>query len=215
MTAATIAAPVADPKAVPAPMPISRNIPTFPVYRLSVERYHQMIEAGILTPEDRIELIEGWLVQKMTKYRPHTLSTHFLRVALEGMVGVVFYVASQEPVTLIDSEPEPDGMVVRGAVRDYLVKQPTAAEVPVVGEVSESSLEFDRTYKKRVYAAARIPVYWIINLMDRQIEVYTDSTGPGPNPTYKKLDTYSPGQNVPVVIDGVPVGEIPVNNLLP
>jgi Uma2 family endonuclease len=209
MTTAILPAPAATPVSVP----LSRDIPPFPIYRLSVEQYHRMIDAGILAPEDRIELIEGWLVPKMSKNRPHSHATWALRKALEAIRIPNAYVDSQEPVTCSESEPEPDGIVVRGTPDDYDV-QPTAADVPFVAEASESTLNFDQTYKKRVYAAARIPVHWIISLVDRCVEVYTDPTGPSPNPTYKKLDTFGPGDNVPVVIDGTEVGRIPVNDLL-
>ena len=186
MTTATLPAPAAA-APVPAPMPapvsapVSRDVPSFPIYRLSVDQYHRMIEAGIFNTDERIELIDGWMVPKMSKHPPHCYATRALRIALEGLKIANTYVDSQEPITLSHSEPEPDGKVVRGSFRDYKDRHPVPADVPLVAEASESSLEFDQTYKKRIYAAARIPVYWIINLVDLCVEVYTDPTGPGPN----------------------------------
>jgi Uma2 family endonuclease len=212
VTTATLPAPLAIP--FPVLETDHPDIPPFPIYRLSVHQYHEMAKFGILAPEDRIELIDGWLVPKMTKHRPHTVSTHRLRVALEEIVGKNFYIGSQDSLSTSDSEPEPDAMVVRGAVDDY-DEQPTAADVPLASEVSESSLNFDRTHKKRIYAAARIPVYWIVNLVDQQVEVYTDPTGPAPNPTYRQCRIFGSTEEVPVEIHGVEVGRIAVRDLLP
>lgn len=219
MTTATLPAPAAASGSAPdvrsASATASHSIPPFPVYRISVQQYHQMVDAGILTTEDRIELIDGWMVPKMGKNAAHIFATLALRRSLEALKIASVFINSQDPVSLTDSEPEPDGMAVRGMPDNYKRRLPNSADVPFIAEVSESTLEFDRTYKKQVYAEARIPVYWIVNLVDRQVEVYTDPTGPGRSPTYKKLDTYAPGQSVPVVIDGVQLGEIPVNDLLP
>ena len=82
-------------------------VPTEPIYRLSVAQYHAMAEHGILTEDDPVELLEGWLVQKMTKYRPHTLTTGLVRRALDEIVPGGWYVDSQEPITTEESEPEP------------------------------------------------------------------------------------------------------------
>jgi Uma2 family endonuclease len=82
-------------------------------------------------------------------------------------------------------------------------------------EVAESSLARDRTIKARIYAAARVPVYWIINLVDNQVEVYTDPTGPGSTPVYRQRQDYRRDDLVPLVVDGHEVGHIPGHELLP
>src|SRR6266852_7793927 len=89
-------------------------VPTEPIYRLSVAQYHAMADHGILDEDDPVELLEGWLVQKMTKHRPHSRCTHRTRRALESLLPGGWYVDAQEPVTTTDSEPEPDVAVVRG-----------------------------------------------------------------------------------------------------
>jgi len=153
------------------------TITTEPVWQLSVNQYHSMIANGILTEHDRIELLEGLLIAKMPKNPQHSLSTNLLRAALEKIVPVGWYVTSQEPITLDDSEPEPDVMVVCGKPRDYCDRHPNAKDLELVIEVSGSSLNRDRTFKQRIYARAGIPIYWILNLGDRQLEVYTQPTG--------------------------------------
>src|SRR3954453_21544138 len=99
-------------------------IPTVPIYRLSVAQYHAMTEHGILTEDDPVELLEGWLVRKMTKHRPHTLTTGLVRRALERLLPTGWYVKSQEPITTVESEPEPAAMVARGEPRDLRDRQP-------------------------------------------------------------------------------------------
>src|SRR4051794_8353898 len=94
------AVPPAAPPPPPAPDP---NIPTVPIYRLSVEQYHAMIEHGILQSGDAVELLEGWLVAKMTKHPPHIFATQSLRDLLPPMVAPDYFVNDQEPVTTEES----------------------------------------------------------------------------------------------------------------
>ncbi len=189
-------------------------IPTEPVWRFTVEQYHQMIRLGILNDDDPVELLEGWLVYKMPKNPPHRATTKLTRNALESIIPEGWYVDTQEPITLANSEPEPDIAIVRGNTRDYLDRHPGPADVALIIEVADSTLERDRTFKKRLYARAIIPVYWIINIPDRQIEVYR-------NPviseefTYQHRQDYQPSEEVPVEIIGEIVGNLLVADLLP
>src|SRR5881394_1324719 len=89
-----------------------------PVFRLSVEQYHAMIDAGVLTDDDPVELIEGILIQKMPKKPKHRIALAKLRRALEPLLPKTFSLQLQEPITLSDSEPEPDGTVFRGMPED-------------------------------------------------------------------------------------------------
>lgn len=82
-------------------------------------------------------------------------------------------------------------------------------------EVSLASLDRDRNDKGRIYARARITCYWIVNLVDRQVEVYSDPTGPDAAPRFRQQQDYRPGDAVPLVIDGAEVGRVAVNDLLP
>jgi Uma2 family endonuclease len=159
-----------------------------PVWRLSIEQYHQMRQQGILTEADPIELLEGLLIQKMTKNPPHRIATRLVREVLESFNLAGWYVETQEPISTMDSEPEPDVAVIRGNTRDYLDCHPGAADVALVIEVADSTLGRDRSLKKRLYARAGIANYWIVNLTDRRLEVYT-------NPL---LDDYQTQQTFPV-----------------
>ena len=156
--------------AVTPPLENSLVVPDDPIYRITVAQYHEMIHSGILTDDDPVELLEGWLVTKMSKNRRHSLATRFTREALESIIPQGWYVDSQEPITTMDSEPEPDVVVVRGNPRDYIERHPAPAEVALVVEVSDATLQRDRTLKLRVYASAGIPAYWILNLQENQLE---------------------------------------------
>ena len=189
--------------------------PSTEIWRLSVDHYHAMIAAGILDEGDNLELLEGWLVKKMTKTRDHSLATWLTREALKRVVGTSWYVDSQEPVTTADSEPEPDVSVVRAELRRNRRHHPGPEDVALVVEVADSSLRRDRTWKKRLYAAAKIPTYWIINLKAAQIEVYTQPTTRRGKTDYLKRKDYAAGEKVPLVIGNRIVARLAVRDLLP
>ncbi len=203
------------PAPAPAPAVVSPDVPTMPIYRLSVAQYHAMAKHGILTTNDRVELIHGWLVPKMTKQPPHAISTGLVYDALALIQPGKWHVRSQEPITLVQSEPEPDDALVRGVRRDYVGGHPQASNVALVVEVADTSLQYDRQVKKPLYAEAAIPIYWIVNLEDGQIEVYSDPTGPALQPDYRKEQVFGPTEEVPVIIAGQEVARIPVRDLLP
>jgi Uma2 family endonuclease len=190
-------------------------IPDVPIYRLSVAQYHAMADAGILDEDAPVELLEGWLVQKMTKNPPHSVATTLVRRALEQILPRGWYVASQEPITTRDSEPEPDLMVVRGEPRDYLDRHPGPGDVALVIEVSDTSLRRDRSTKKRIYARGGLRIYWIVNLVERTIEVYMEPASGGRRPDYRQRRDYGPEDAVPVVLDGVEHGGLLLQELLP
>ncbi|MEG3875753.1 Uma2 family endonuclease [Microcoleus sp. herbarium7] len=129
-------------------------VPTESIWRFSVAQYHQMIRLGILTDNDPVELLAGWVIQKMPKNPPHRAATKLTRNALEAIVPLGWYVDAQEPITLEDSEPEPDVVIVRGNTRDYLDRHPGSQDLALVVEISDSTLERDRTLKKTLYARA-------------------------------------------------------------
>ncbi len=191
------------------------GMPPEPVTRLTVEQYHEMARAGILPASAPLELLEGWLVRKMTKDPPHALSVGCTGDALVSVVGTRRHVRTESPITTADSEPEPDLTVVRGVRRDYVDRHPGPAEVELVVEVADTSLDRDRRWKKTLYAVQGIPVYWIINLVDRQIEVFTRPTGPHAQPDYADCRFFRDGEQIPVVLDGIEVGRFAVADLLP
>lgn len=198
----------------PTPAPASPAMTSTPLYRLTVEQYHAMLKAGILVEGEKCELIEGILVQKMTRGRPHYLTIVRLSHQLSSALPNGWHVESENAITTEDSEPEPDAAVIRGAVEDYPTEHPKGSDVGLVIEVSDSTLSYDRTDKKRIYARAGIPVYWIVNLRERTIEVYTDPSGSAEAPDYRARQVYTPGESVPVTLDSVPGTSVPVLDIL-
>lgn len=191
-------------------------VPDVPVWRLTVDEYHQYIAMGTLTEDDQIELLEGLLVPKMPKGKTHDGSIGILDEYLRTLLPSGWRLRIQCAVTLSDSEPEPDFAVVRGEVRQFLKGHPTPKDIGSIMEIADSSVSRDRLLKGRIYARAKIPVYWVVNLVDQQIEVYTE---PGQNakgqPAYLKKKVYRPGDQVPVVLFGQEVGKLAVGELLP
>lgn len=198
-----------------APDPSTIAIPTEPIFRLTVEQYHEMMRAGILTDGDPVELLEGLLVVKVTKNPPHHVVTHLIRQALERLIPSGWYVDSQEPFTTEDSEPEPDVSVVRGGILDYLQRHPRPHEVGLVVEVAEATLTRDRGTKKRVYARAGISMYWLVNLVRKEVEVYTDPVADADPPDYQQRQKYSRTGAIPVVLDGHEIGVVAVRDIIP
>jgi Uma2 family endonuclease len=182
---------------------------------VSVAQYHEMINSGELGEDDPIELLHGRLVVKMTKNPAHCSSNWRTRAALERLVPAGWYVTSQDPITLEDSEPEPDLTVAEGDPDRYFDRHPGAADVGLLVEVADTTLQRDQTVKRAIYAEARIPVYWIVNLVDRQVEVCTQPSGPCEHPDYGQCDIYRLGDEIPVVIRGQEVGRITAAELLP
>jgi Uma2 family endonuclease len=127
----------------------------------------------------------------------------------------VWCVRAQCAITLPDSEPEPDVVIARGNARTYATRHPGPQDIGTTVEVSDSTLLGDRADKGRIYARASVPIYWIVNLIDRQIEVYEQPSGPGAAPAYAKTTIYHIGDSVPLVLDGNAVATFAVQDLLP
>jgi Uma2 family endonuclease len=205
---ATLAPPIRQPGRSP-------DLPLDYFYRLSVEQYHAMSRFGILTEEDPVELLEGCLVLKMGINPKHWFATGQLRDWLIGLGLSNYFIHSQEPIVTDDSEPEPDVAVVRGSRLDHFEVTPNSRATALVVEVSDSTLLNDRTVKKRIYARAGIPVYWIVNLIDQQIEVYTQPIMNGDQSDYTAHEIIGREGDVRVVLDGREIGRLPVEKLMP
>jgi Uma2 family endonuclease len=191
-------------------------VPTLPVRRYTLDEYHHLIETGFFREDDRIELLNGWIVAKMGINPPHASAVTRLSRRLARLLGEPWLVREQSSITIrpSDSEPEPDITVVPGPEDAYDSHHPYPKEIALLVEVADSSLAEDRGEKLRTYADAHIGVYWIVNLVDRRVEVYTQPRG-GKNPGYKRQTNYGPDEAVPVVVAGKPVGRIAVKELLP
>ena len=179
--------------------------------RITVDEYDRIVAAGALDDPKKIELIDGYLVTKLAKSPEHGYSTKEVIKALDRFLPAGWTSRKEEPVRIpVYDEPEPDVTIVRGTDADYRHRIPEPADVGLLVEVSRTSVSPDRQMAN-VYGRSGIPVYWIVNLIDRQIEVYTD---PGPA-GYRNRADYTSGQQIPVVIDGRQCGRIAVDDTLP
>jgi Uma2 family endonuclease len=183
------------------------------LWQMTVSEYHRLIKLGFFTPDDRVELLDGYLVRKMPQDDPHAVLVNILPDEFMKVIPEEWIVRAQLPVTLIRSEPEPDAVICPGPKRRYRAGHPTAKDIPLIVEVADTTVRRDRTIKLAIYARNRIPVYWIINLIDNQIEVYTEPKA-GRNPTYRVRKDYPAGSKVPVVLHGKHLGDLDVDLLL-
>jgi Uma2 family endonuclease len=194
---------ITHPMTSPAAPPLTK------LYRMDIDEFERI--ADFLKAE-RVELIDGFIVERGVMDPPHVLSSEYLRRKLDRLVAGGWFVREDKPVQVHRNyEPLPDFAVVRGDPNTYARRHPGPADVALVVEISDSTLAKDQGEKRVNYAKGGISVYWIVNLIDRQVEVYTGPTSDG----YSSCETFKPGQSVPVVIDGVEVGRIAVAEILP
>src|SRR4051812_19404596 len=148
---------------------------TYPIRarRWTRAEYDRLIDAGFFHDDEPLELLGGELMVAEPKGAGHETAVGLLDDALRAAFGAGWLVRTQAPIALDDeSEPEPDVVVVPGSRRDYSREHP--ARPALVIEVSESTLRSDRARKGSLYARAGLADYWIVNLVDRVIEVYRD-----------------------------------------
>jgi Uma2 family endonuclease len=195
--------------------PLTLPTSPYPIRLFSVAEYHQMIQACILTEEDAVELLEGCIVPKMARNPPHDGTIQIVDKVLSAHLPAGWVMRIQSAVTTSDSEPEPDLAIVRGDERSYLSRHPGPQDIGLVIEVAEATLTRDRLDKNRLYARSNIVCYWIVNIVDRQVEVFTKPSGPNPNPSYHQRQDYASADVVPLVLDGKEVARINVGSLLP
>jgi Uma2 family endonuclease len=152
----------------------------------------------------------------MTKGNPHDYSLGAVAEELRRLTPTDWILREDKSLQLGRySRPEPDVAIVRGPRRQYHNRTPHARETALVVEVSQSTYNYDRGEKWRAYAAARIPIYWIVNLEKSQIEVYRDPAGRGKNASYRQSEIFGIDHEVPVIIDGQDIGRIVVKEILP
>jgi Uma2 family endonuclease len=192
------------------PVPEQRATGTRP-RRWTREEYYRAAECGVFKPGERLELLDGEILQKMSPQRPpHATGLTLTAHALGRAFGPDYYVRQQLPLVLNDqSEPEPDLVVVPGTPLDYLAHHPTAADARLVVEIADTTLRLDRKNKQRAYARSGIPEYWIENLPQRQLEVYRDPSGQ----RYRSITFYNEQETI-VPLDA-PQSPVRVADLLP
>ncbi len=177
--------------------------------------YERLIESGFFQPGDPIELVGGQLIVAEPQGSSHFAAIRAVEEALRATFGSGWEVRAQGPIALDEeSEPEPDVAVVPGTFRDYVIGHPS--QPVLVVEVSESSLALDREHKGSVYARARVADYWIVNLVDRVLEVYREPIGDQAAPfgwRYRSIEVLEPSASVAPL--AAPDARLLVADLLP
>lgn len=199
------------------PSPSSPSAPppsasSWPLHRFTVAEYQRFVAIGAFGEDDPIELLEGWVVEKMPRNPPHDSTISRADRELRLRLPAAWHARIQSSLVTSDSVPEPDIAIVRGPADDYDDQHPTGNDTALVVEVADSSVEIDRD-KARIYAEAGIPAYWIVNIPDRQVEVFT-----GPQPQQRNYRArFIVAESEELSID-LPTGEafkLPVASLLP
>jgi len=178
-------------------------------------QYERLVEAEVLGPEERVELLGGDLIVKEPQQSSHATSILLVQHALDAAFGPGWAVRSQMPLALDDdSEPEPDISVVAGGPRDYRDAHPSHPALVV--EVALSRLAYDRDDKGSRYARAGIADYWIVNILEQRLEVYREPVPDEAAPAgwrYRRTFTLGPGERIsPLAAPGAAVS---VADLLP
>jgi Uma2 family endonuclease len=191
----------------------SSRWPSHP-YRLSVAQYDAMARLGVLTKQDRVELFDGILVERRPKSQRQHATRWMIVHSLSFTLPQGWFAVTNWPVVLTRSEPEPDVMVIRGSIDDYGRRKPGPGDVALVVEVSDSTYADDLN-RRAYYAESGITVYWIANIRERRIEVYSDPTGPGETPEYRTRLDHGWDDSVPLIVDGQVAARFAVRDLLP
>jgi hypothetical protein len=185
------------------------------IRRFSRVEYEKLIDLGVFQPGEQIELIGGELMVAEPQGAAHYTAIMKTAKALDAAFGSGWHARTQGPIGLDDdSQPEPDVAIVPGGLEDYGRAHPSRPVLTV--EVSESSLGVDRTHKGSLYARAGLPDYWVLNLMDRVLEVYRE---PAPDPAapfgwrYSRREVFDASARVTPL--AAPESSVPVSHLLP
>jgi Putative restriction endonuclease len=188
--------------AEPAPLPMPTSMPALTLYRMSFDLYERIAELELLRSSDHVVLLDGLLVNQMTKGHLHNSAVLRGQEALRAAIPAGWHVRPEQSVALLggpdgDSAPEPDLAVIFGNFERYDNRLPNGSEIGLVIEVSSSpvAIRIDRAGLPR-YAHAGIPIACIVNIPDRSVEVYSEPSGPSADPGYRRFETLGPGQTL-------------------
>lgn len=152
---------------------MSMDTPALPRHKLNLDEFHRMVEAGVFTPEQRIELLEGELFDMAPIGPAHSGTTNYLTQALYQVVGTQAVVSVQNPIMLgDDSEPQPDLALLRPRGDFYKNSHPGADDILLLVEIADTSVSTDRDYKIPLYARHGIPEVWLLDVKHRQLEIH-------------------------------------------
>jgi Uma2 family endonuclease len=176
---------------------------------MSVAHYLGLVEAGVLGPGDRVELLEGVVVAMAPQNPPHAAGVARANLAVLEAIRGRAHVRPQLSLVLAHSVPEPDIAVVPGTADDYQTSHPRTALLVI--EIADSSLKQDRLSKAAIYAAAGIPEYWIVNLVDEVVEVMREPDREAAR--YRDVHAASRGERLELV--AVPGAALDAGEFLP
>ena len=198
------------------PAALAATVPAGPTRRFTIAEYEQLIDLGMLGERDPYHLLNGEIRLKMAVNDPHTSTAMKLERRFHRMLPDDFLVWIEKPASFpnSNSQPEPDIAIVLGPEDRYDAGKPHADDAFLIVEVADTSLAADRGEMLEIYAGGKVPEYWIVNLIDSVVEVYTQPRG-GKKPTYRARTDYAAGESVPVVLGDKPVGVIAVSDILP
>jgi len=176
--------------------------------RFSVDDYHRMAEAGILTEDDRVELIHGEILVMAPIGTRHTACVKGLNRLFAGLQATAL-LSVQDPVAMEDSEPEPDFAIL--ALRDdlFATAHPTPSDVHLIVEVADAGRTLDREVKGPLYAASGIREYWLVDLETDRIEIHRRPEGR----RWREIRTVGPGDRI--APEAFPDFEVAVDDVLP
>ncbi|MDB5352118.1 MAG: hypothetical protein JWN86_3365 [Planctomycetota bacterium] len=184
------------------------------LYRFSVQDFYAMIDAGLFPRETRIELWEGQIYEKMAESRPHSTAGQRCGLALSRWLPTGWYLVHEDSLELAPGKvPLPDLMVLRGSPDTYEERYPAPPDVGLLVEVARTSHKGDTGPKLESYARASIVSYWVINLVAKVVQVHREPLSS--EGRYAVEEVFGSGQAIPFYLDGMVVGEIAVDDLLP
>ena len=187
-------------------------------YRIPSADFLRGVESGLFPTSTRVYLWDGVPYEKMAKTIAHAAAGETARLALASALPPGWSLWGENPILVDDfTAPLPDLAVIRGAARDYFARRavPRVGEIGVVIEMADASLRADLTTSLSRYAVAGLPVYWVINLVAWRVEVYASPVVTAGVASYTSREEFGPGQDVPLVLDGVEVALVAVSDLLP
>lgn len=196
------------------PLNSESEVPPYPVRRWTVREYERFTAQGVLSEDDGVELLEGWIVLKRAKNPLHDSTVDQIQLTLSRALPAGWYVRVQNVIETADSEPEPDICVVRGQPKDYMRRHPQADDIALVIEVADSSLARDRQ-KRHLYARAAMRNYWIINLSSSQVEAYSAPVGEGRDADFQYDETLSVNQSIALQLAESTMISLQTADLLP
>jgi Uma2 family endonuclease len=184
-------------------------------YRITVGQFRRMIEAKIFPEGARVELLGGILLA-MTTNNAHDYIVTQLANLLRPLLPAAWCLREEKSIQLGRTwRPQPDIAVLRDRAIAFIRRSPRAADIALLVEVADTSYAKDSGIKLRLYAAARIPVYWIVNVERRRVEIYSSPGGSGPSAYYGVISIHPATDRPAVLLDGQDLGTVAAEELFP